>query len=202
MIENNFNLIAPFYGTLKSVTFGRSLDEASSKYLKSINTGEMLILGGGRGEILSSIDREVRKSFLEKSQKMIGYARSFSDDTDFICDDFLQFETENRYETIVCPFFLDAFDYDHLNVVIRKIHRLLKNDGNLLVADFQNTGKFTHQSMLWLMHAFFRLTTNLQSRRLEDINKMILELGFVLEKEAFLCNSFVFSRIYRKAGNL
>ncbi len=194
---NNFNFIAPFYDRLARIVFGRSIENATYHFLSEIQEDSaVLILGGGTGKILSSIPKCEKVTYLEKSEKMINRAKTHKVDMDmeFINKDFLAFDAKHSYDFIICPFFLDCFNEKNLDEVINQIDGLIKTDGKLLVTDFQATRK---QLLIRLMHLFFRIFASLESKKLKNIHRFILQNRFEIEKEEFFHKNMIFSRVYR-----
>lgn len=193
---NNYDRIAWCYDWLKQLIFGDRLDQASQYFLSDLRPGSsLLILGGGTGKILEYIPQGVEIHYLEKSGKMIQRTQKRVDrKINFIQADFLTHETEQKYDYILCPFFLDTFNQETLELVVNRIKKLLKRNGVLLVSDF--TGK--QPSLVPLMYMFFRLTTRIQANSLPQIHREILEAGFTHSKSMDSSTQMFFSHCYRK----
>ncbi len=197
MAVNNFNPIVPFYDFLAGLIFGKILiqsQEMCSAVIKS--TDNVLILGGGTGEILKLIPECKEITFLEKSENMLRKARKkkIKSRSFFIEADFFNYPFEEKYDVIICPFFLDCFDREHLHWVIEKCKKLLTLDGYLFVSDFQSMRN--NKNLLRLMHFFFRITVKLQSSGLKDIHKVVISKGFEVVEERFFYHHWIFSRLY------
>lgn len=193
---NNYDRIAWCYDWLKQLVFADRLDQASQYFLSDLRPGSSpLILGGGTGKILRHIPQGVDIHYLEKSGKMIQRAQKRVDrKINFIHSDFVNFETKEKYDYILCPFFLDLFNQETLELVVNRIKKLLKRNGVLLVSDF--TGK--QSSLISLMYMFFRLTTRIQARSLPQIHQTILDAGFTHSKSMDSSPRMVFSNQYQK----
>ncbi|MEP4535064.1 MAG: class I SAM-dependent methyltransferase [Cyclobacteriaceae bacterium] len=196
---NDFDKIAGFYDPIKRLIFGRKLNQAYQYYLPRLNEGDhVLIIGGGTGKILRHIPFNVRVTYVEKSRVMIKYARqNASLDTEFYWADFLHFESPDSYDWVICPFFLDVFDSEHLAQAIAKIRTLLKEEGKLIVTDFK-PGERLQKLFVKVMYWFFKITTNIEAGKLLDINKHVLKSGFEGDESVFFMKNLIFSRIYRK----
>ncbi len=195
---NSFNFIAPFYDLLAKVVFGDNLEKASVIFLDKIQKNHnVLILGGGTGKLISSLPKANSIHYLEKSEKMIHRAKQKHSENEltFINIDFLAYEPSHKYDVIVCPFFLDCFSDESLKNVIFKIKELLKKDGLMIVTDFDN--KNQSRFLMKVMHLFFRITANLESKSLSNIHQYVCDNGFQLVNEIFLHRKQVFSRLYR-----
>lgn len=199
MAVNQFDPVAGIYDSLARLVFGSTILASQVEFLNEIKaTDRVLILGGGTGKLLEHLLECESIDFVEKSSKMIAKAndRKSIQPINFIECDFLAFESNQAYDVIICPFFLDCFDATHLNNVLDKIKMHLINDGRLLVTDF---GINTPHLLSKVMHLFFRATVNLESRKLLDIHSVILNHNFKLLNEKFYWKKVIFSRLY---GNL
>lgn len=114
----------------------------------------------------------------------------------FIHADFLEWHSEEHFDHIICPFFLDVFTRNNLKKVLKKIRSLMSRDGHLIVTDFRNTGNWRHQLLLSWMHGFFKLTTKLESDTLQEIERWILDQGFALDEQVNYLSGFVYSSLY------
>lgn len=75
----------------------------------------------------------------------------------------------------------------------------MNESSNLLVADFNNRGANWWKSLLSkTMHWFFKMTTQLESNKLKNIDNLLLDSGFRKEREVHFFSRFIFSAIYRK----
>jgi ubiquinone/menaquinone biosynthesis C-methylase UbiE len=196
---NDYDRIARVYGPIKKLVFQNRLARATSHHLDLIEKGEkILILGGGSGEILNLMPLNVDITYLEKSKAMIHLARKYSRSyMTFVQQDFLQYDESELFEWVVCPFFLDVFDLEHLKKVLEKIASLVSKEGKLIVIDF-NSGNWFQNIFIRSMYLFFRITTNIQTKKLLDIHQNVLDLGFEQNKKQLFSNGLIFSRIYSK----
>lgn len=194
---NNFDLIAPFYDRLAGLVFKGAIYEASHHLVGEIaKEDHVLVLGGGTGKILDKLPFCKKVDFLDKSSKMIEIAkkRKSSNPVYFVHEDFLSYSCEGQYSIVICPFFLDCFGHEKLGYILKKIKRILKPGGKLMVTDFQSTRK---SLLMVTMHLFFRFFASLESKSLKNIHESVLQSGFKMEKEVFFYKNLIFSRIYR-----
>ncbi|NVK85375.1 MAG: class I SAM-dependent methyltransferase [Cytophagia bacterium] len=200
MKENQFDSVAPVYDTLVKLIFGKSLYKAQTHHLDIIEQGDkVLIVGGGTGQILKH--KAFRKAesidYVELSTKMIKRAQKHASglhQVSFYQKDF--FDHEGQYDLIVCNFFLDCLDEDHLTLAVRKLEEMLQPNGSLLVTDFRNTSNFSNRLLTSTMLLFFRVFSGLQAKTLHDIPKAI-ERKFVSDKMQEFKRGFIFSALYR-----
>ncbi|SNS54254.1 Methyltransferase domain-containing protein [Ekhidna lutea] len=200
MAVNDFDFIAPFYDRLSKLVFGESLIQAQAYHLKEIGDKDhVLILGGGTGKLLEYIPKSGELDFVEKSVRMLDRAkrRKFHGSINFIQSDFLEFESDKRYDVIICPFFLDCFDQQSLNTVIAKIKRLLSTNAKLIVVDFEK--RKVNTLLLDSMLIFFRWCANLETIKLLDLRSFLKKNNFQ-ENEIKFYHKGVFSALYYQVG--
>jgi SAM-dependent methyltransferase len=197
--KNDFDRIAPYYEFFKGIVFGHKLDLATEYFLDQVSAeDQVLILGGGHAKFLSEISDHKRIEYLDQSERMVGHIRKCYPEVKSIKMNFLDYENLKKFDVIISPFFLDVFSTKNLLRVIGKIRRLLKNDGILIVSEFYPAGSFKAVMLSKIMHIFFKLTTNLESKKLVDIPELLLNEGFILEKEEKWDNGFIIAHLYRK----
>lgn len=194
---NNFNFVASFYDILAELVFGTSIHNANICHLNEIaKTDEVLIIGGGTGKILNKVPECATITYIEKSWKMIKRSKRWkgTNQINFMNRDFFEFESDHRFNVIVYPFLLDCFSEENLKIAISKTVKFLDHGGKLIVIDFQpNHSKW----LIRLMHVFFRILANLESKKLKDIHHFIQESCLQMEKEQFFHKNMIFSRVYR-----
>lgn len=200
MRSNNFDRVARFYDTLASLLFS-DLQRSQSYFLPVINaTSSVLIVGGGTGQLLKQLPKGVRVTYLDLSEKMMQLARKQTKEAslsvDFRHGDFLSATFSYQYDVVIMPFFLDCFHEGHLDIALKKTHDLLKNNGQLIVTDFQR--KRGREPLLKIMHWFFGWVAGLESKSLQNIHQKVLLNGFQVHQEHFFQKGFIFSRVYRK----
>lgn len=195
---NDFDRIASFYDRLAKWVFGNSILKSQTIFFHLLTKeSDVLILGGGSGQLLESMPLVRSIDYVEKSRKMIELARKkhTKSSVTFLNSDFFDWEVEKKYDFIVCPFFLDCFNEINLRKVVEKIKIYLNPIGMIWVADFDS--KSTSRTLSSLMHFFFRIASNLEAKKLKDINHEILLQGFEVKDEKFFHQNTIFSRVYR-----
>ncbi|WP_420576912.1 class I SAM-dependent methyltransferase [Ekhidna sp.] len=198
MAVNDFDSIAPFYDCLAKLVFGKSLLEAQLAHISEIREKDhVLILGGGTGEILEHIPFCKSVDYVEKSKQMIRRAerRQVNLSINFIHHSFLTVELNKQYDIIICPFFLDCFGEENLLTAISTCKQKLTSGGKMIVIDFAENS--SDSWIVKLMHFFFRITANLESRNLKNIHIQMLYSDFQLIDEKFSHRNKLFSRLYR-----
>ncbi len=195
----NFDKIVWFYDALADVVFGKAWRKVQIAPISELNQARnVLIVGGGTGQILSHLDRNIKVTYLELSQKMIKKAklRSSSAHIEFILADFLLWQGKGKFDCILMPFFLDCFEEMQLQEVIARAKQLLNFQGQLLILDFQKANKWRN-ILVQLMYRFFRLFTGLKGSKLLDFDSILLENGFAKKSKINLLNYWVFLARYQ-----
>lgn len=212
---NDFDKIAPHYDAMARLVFGDSIKKAQLSFIDQIpESSEVLIIGGGTGWIAQEIFqkvKDVRITYLEKSEQMIALSQSSLQEVEkskltFVNKSLEDFETSGKYDVIVANFFLDVFSKGQLTMMVRRIKKLLRPSGLLLVSDFQINdswlSKMWQKPLLWLMHAFFRFMSQLQSTELQGIADEIEKHGFKLKKRKFFFGKVIFSSVYEVGAEI
>lgn len=198
MAVNDFDRVASFYDRLAVLVFGKEILRSQTRFLDQVKASDtVLILGGGTGQLLEYLPKCKQVDFVEKSAKMIRRAnsRKVNQSINFINEDFFEYEPDMKFDVIICPFFLDCFNEEHLGKALHKVMDYLKTGGRLIVSDFDQKG--TRKILSRLMHLFFRVFASLQSNRLKPIHSKVIAGGFVLIEEDFFYQNMIFSRLYR-----
>lgn len=196
---NNFNFLAPIYDNLAQLVFGQTIYEASIYFLDTIAPeSKVLVLGGGTGKILPHL-RECHIVYVEKSDKMLGQAskRHGIGTVEFIHADFLAWKTDQQFDVVICPFFLDVFSEKNLDLILQKINAVRKANGQLIVADFQDSGRVDQKLLLRVMHLFFGLVSSLESHKLVAIEHRILQRSYFRRCYKTFRNELIFSAVYQ-----
>ena len=104
-------------------------------------------------------------------------------------------KSEKQYSFVICPFFLDLFNQNNLERTVEEIKGLLGPESKLIVIDFEGKNRW-HQLLISLMYLFFRVTTNIETGRLLDLNSVILSKDLEIIHEEARIKGLVYSRTY------
>lgn len=189
----NFDFVAPFYDGLVRLVFGKKLWQAQQAHLELIQPDDqVLVLGGGTGRILDWLPA-CQITYLELSKRMIERAKG-QGEAQFIHADFLMWETNQKFDWIICPFFLDCFDKGGLRYALDKIQGFLKEGGSLCVTDFKIENR-KQALLVRIMILFFRWIARLEAKKLLELRKKTGN-HFMRTKQAEFLNGLVFSDLY------
>ena len=161
---NGYNFIAPYYLFFVKLVFGDLLFKAQTHFLtKDLDNQQILIVGGGRGELLSfclSQYPTTRITYVDSSSKMIELSEkrvSIQDQTrvDFQCKSIFEWDTSLTFDLVLLPFVLDLFSEINCLALLRKTKAILHEEGSLIVTDFsKNPAKF-QKALVGLMYLLF-----------------------------------------------
>ena len=203
MKSNDFNGVAKWYDQLASVVFGDAIKKAQVHFLNELpQEGKLLIIGGGTGWILNEIVRirpKLKIDFVEASSKMIDLAKKQTPTlfgVQFMhCTE--EAIPENQYAAVITNFFLDVFEWERLEEVMQKLKNHLAQQGIWLFTDFQKTGRFHHAFLIKVMHFFFRMISNLESKSLNNFEEAFQKLNLTEEEKAEYFGGMICSKVYR-----
>ncbi len=193
----NFDRVAGFYDHLAKSVFGSQWYQVQTVAARELNqVDQLLILGGGTGVILEELDHP-QITCVEMSAKMIDQAkqRPTNATVKFVNTDFLEWKSDQKFDAIYCPFFLDCFDQKTLDKVIGKMKTLLSSNGDLHVVDFQR-GSFLQQLVIWNMITFFKVTSGLKTNSLLNIPGELKKRRFKERLIRLFMKKWIFYRKY------
>jgi len=197
--KDAYRHIAPIYGVLEKMVFGRTLSRSRSFGLDVIKDGaKVLIVGGGSGEVLKYLpDCEI--DYVESSESMIFRASGKIEDriVHFHHLPFSEYRSSIQYDHIICQYFMDLFTEQELVGLMQKLERMSADHTRLHVADFciseQGSEKWWHKPLVKFMYFFFRITTGLKTRDLPAIEEILKRSGYVKVEGRFRMCGLVFS---------
>ncbi len=198
---NNYNSIAFCYHILVKAVFGQALFKAQKKYISVLpDTGRLLIIGGGRGDILKPINKQkplLKIDYVDQSEKMIEYAQEACEleTVNFIIGDERSIPN-NSYDAIITFFFLDLFKENRRTKIIYSLKNLLGENSVWLVADFNRPTNWWQQLIEKTMFFFLKKTTQIESSSLADYSDILSKQGLIELKHASFYGNFVFSATY------
>lgn len=187
MSVNNFNRVAFVYDALVKLVFGNSMVRAQTFLLNKIkDDATVLIIGGGTGWILKALKAGCEVWYIDASSKMIEKARK----QDVLCKVHFITGTESdiphrTFDVIITNFYFDLFTTPKADAVIKKIKIVMKPDANWIVTDFIDEA-WWQRIMLNVMYFFFRVTCNIESKKLPGWIESFDQNGFnMIESKTF-----------------
>lgn len=198
---NDFNRIAFIYDRLAKLVFGNSIVESQRYFLNRIpNHVEILILGGGTGWILTELLRvkpDVKVCYIEASSKMISMARTkINSSIQFIHGTENDIPERSQFDVVITNFYLDLFTDESMGQALTKIKKTLRPGGQWIATDFVNTNCW-QDLMLKVMYSFFRMSTNIEARKLPHWNTALGESGGRKTESNFHYKGFIETSLFQ-----
>lgn len=204
---NAFNQIAPFYDTLKGIVFGKAIYNSQVHFLHRLpDQGNLLIIGGGSGEILKVI-RKLKPAchiwYVESSSRMMAMAAAkLSPEgvahVTFIHGTEASIPSEMRFDAVITNFFLDLFPAEKLSSICRMMGSILRPEGVWFVSDFINSRKRWQRVLLKTMYGFFAATCGIEARSLPDWQTQMHSAGMAEKDSKLFYGGFIKSAVYIK----
>lgn len=205
MPVSGYDKIAPFYDDLVGLVFGKDIYDAQTCFFNEIPSGaNVLIIGGGTGWILIGLIKLnpcCKIWYIDSSERMIGLARNKVNENKsivFIHGTETDIPVDVQFDTIITNFFVDSFSNEVLPSIIELIEKSLLLNGKWLVAEFVDTSKKKHQSLLWFMHVFFKWVCQHPNIRLVDWQEAFKSRSFLIVKEKDFHQGFIKSVVFSK----
>jgi ubiquinone/menaquinone biosynthesis C-methylase UbiE len=205
----NFDLLAPHYRWLETLAFGNQLQEARIAFVRKIpSPRRVLILGEGNGRFVTEFVRAhpaAAVDCIEASERMIELAQKRVNAPQVHFTHANVWDTAlaaGTYDLIVTHFFLDCFADAALCEVVEKAAAAATTDASWLLADFRlpKSGWRRFHASLWIraMYLFFRLTSGLQTRRLDAPSPLLRESGFECVRQQQSRFGMIKSELWRR----
>ncbi|MFT4155395.1 class I SAM-dependent methyltransferase [Parafilimonas sp.] len=207
-MRNDYNGIAKYYDRLSRIVFQRSVIKAQAYLLAFIKDNDRILLaGGGTGWILEEISKLNKKNvsvvYVEKSANMIALSKKRKCGNmavEFVNCPIETYTTQEHFDVILTPFFFDNFIDKKIKYIFSKLDTYLKRKGFWLYADFVNdkqNKKEWQQMLLKGMYLFFKITTNIETQKLVDLNRYFAD-KYVMITQQFYYKRFIQAVAYRK----
>lgn len=185
MTTPHFDAVTPVYDALSRLVFGRRLERAQTVWLSRLQPGaSILVLGGGTGAQLGPLleKQPGRLLFLEASRQMLARASQRMIRERLTGQVTFQHGTEqnltptDQFDVIVLPFVLDVFTESTVrDRMLPALLNALRPGGSLLITDFVRTDRRWQRALIQVMIWFFRLTANIETRRLINWQALLAE---------------------------
>jgi len=202
---NRYNFIAPAYDFLKRIVFGNSLEKASHHHLPNPTDHlNILIVGGGTGKILEQFGPAHTVHYVDTSSVMIDKAkkRKVRCTVYFHHCEFDSFETDESFDLICFPFFLDQFNDGQIAIILSKSYNLLSPTGSVIITDFVPVYQLTNwwqKLLLKTVIVFFTITTKHPVSKIFNIVDPAKRSNFQLVKKKSFVNGMVIASLWKKA---
>lgn len=208
-----FDGITAIYDVLVALFSFNRINKSQLAFLSHLSgqkTG--LILGGGTGYFLQKMLEQndaICITYVDASEKMIAKARERIKNNlpealhrvSFMCinvEDFVR----RDFDVIICNYFLDLFEDNYVQELASIFQKHLKPEGLLYVTDFNVTNKnlFLKRSTelgLRILYYFFRLTVQLHTKKLPEIEQHLKNQGFILFRSKRFLSGILLCNLYK-----
>jgi tRNA (cmo5U34)-methyltransferase len=201
---NDFNRIAFIYDFLAKLVFGKAIKDSQKYFLNRISDySKVLILGGGSGWLVADL-LKVKPNcevwYIDASEKMISLSKSkieYEPMVYFIHGTEQDIPLSIKYNVVITNFYLDLFTDHQLENVVAKIQSSMVLAARWIITDFVDCNKWWQKTMLKAMYWFFRITCNIESKKLPEWNRFVEKAGLKkIESKAFY-SGFIETALYR-----
>jgi tRNA (cmo5U34)-methyltransferase len=200
-LARGFNRLAPIYDSLALLVIGKGIRTSQLHFLNHLKEkNELLIPGGGTGWILPfiiKINPNLHIDYVELSSNMIAKAKVHA--TGSLNVRFIEGTEANipdkKYDCVITNFYLDLFNDEQLNLVIKKIKGSLTSNSCWIATDFVSNKKW-HKAMLGIMYKFFSLTTGLKTSSLPAWEHRLKQEGGKLVETKMSSRGFIKSAVF------
>lgn len=204
MNPNSYNIISPFYDVLAKFVYFNNIYRSQLENISKIpNNASVLFIGGGSGKILNSILKgkpQIRITYIDRSEKMLNKAKNncnYSNQVEFVLGSEGSIPSK-EFDSIITFFFLDLFEPKAQKQVHCLLKEHLKINGQWLVADFNPANNWWQKILEYGMFLFLKWSTNIEAKRINNINSLFDPASFKEETRAFYYGNYIFSTLYRK----
>lgn len=174
-LKTGFNLIGNVYYPIKQLVLGDSPELVIAYAVSTLKpSGKVLVVGGGGDNAtLELLNRRQVKSItlidisfvlLEKAkQRLMGHPRLSEVKMHEI--PFLDYQTDVKFDYIICPFYLDLFSDIEVQKNIYRFKELLTTEGEVVVIDFcekESSSTTGRMFVAFLYTLFFAITRTLR----------------------------------------
>ena len=210
--DHGYDQLAGRYQLLEKLMFGSHLNRSRTALLTSIpECRSALVLGDGDGRLLEAlltIQPECQITSIDQSQRMLEIQQERlahhprRDNVNWRQQDARELEGFGyQFDLLVSAFFLDCFTSQELATHLPLWLNTLRPGGHFYFVDFQEPGsgwkRLRGKLSLTLMHHFFRCCTNLQNRRLVDLNGALNQCPLELVVSQNMSRDLITARLYR-----
>lgn len=208
-----YDRIAFIYDAVAGLASFNQINKSQLAFLSNISTQDTcLIIGGGTGYFLQKLleaNKTIQVTYVEASAKMLALAQKrigknipdAAARVTFVCTR-VEDVAWNRYDVIVCNYFLDLFTDAQVKDFVSIFKTQLNPQGVLYITDFHipETNRFLKwgtQLGLTILYTLFRFETKMSARALPEIETILIAQGFSIAHAKNYLNGILTCSLYR-----
>lgn len=201
-----FTFLAPIYDYLAEAVFqGRIIKSQSAFFNIIAPDSKILILAGGTGRILRSLDAlgvPLYVDFVDISEGMLRKAKKIKSQNLKIS--FWKSKPDGNstpYDVVMIPFYFDMLNNHEIEVEIADIKSMLSEEGKIIFTDFRLSetypAKVWQSIMLTIMYLFFSIVTGIKVRKLPPFDSLFARADLFQVKCKEFYGRFIMSKVYQ-----
>lgn len=202
-LEKSFNLLGHIYNPLKRVFLGNQPEKAISKSIPFIESDtHFLVVGSGadntvielvqnkKCEQITHVDISSVLSKKGQNRFEIDCPKS-SVPVNYVVQPFLEFNSNEKFDAIVFPFYLDVFAEDEVRLNIAHSVSLMENRGKFYVIDFISSEDISakNRMLIKLLYVLFYPFTTIKRSQVPDYKSLFGEFGLVESERKLFCSN-------------
>ncbi len=202
--SNNYNGVAGIYNFLVRLVFGSKLINSTLRLLHLIpKHATVLVVGGGTGNFVKALATQQPTCtihYLDISIAMLRQAKKNNHNSDkikYIQADAFCYNAYEQYDWVVFNFFLDMFPSEELRNFVVQFKNKATPGTNLYITDFKRPISLRQKILVCAMILFFKLSTGLKIKKIEDIRKVLKKEGVQLNEDCTVEDSMFFCSIMK-----
>lgn len=211
-LEQRFNLLGHIYNPLKQIFLANEPEKVIAKVILKMGFHfRVLVVGGGADNTVSELffrnkcttvtQVDISSVLTKKAQiRLKNKNAAWFRKAKFITSPFLEYESGEKYDAIISPFYLDLFTEWEVKENIEKMKTMLPNGGLIYVIDFANSSKqsTSNKWLIEMLYLLFYPITEVYRKEVPNYRKLFNECGFVLVDESAFSNSLYQNLIFKK----
>lgn len=210
---SGFNLLGYFYNPLKRIFLHNKPERAITNVLANVPLSQnILIVGGGADNTIAELLRlkrcsqitqvDISSVLTRKAKQRNAKFESNLLPPNYVVSPFLNWNSEQRFDWVIFPFYLDLFADEEVIKNIDQVKKYLNLDGRVLVIDFISDQKMSMVNS-WLIKAlyflFYPFTGNFRNQ-IPDYQTLFSNRGFQQEGFPILYKEQYEGRVFSLEG--
>lgn len=174
-LKRHFNSIAPFYNFIKRIVLNNGTETAIEFFIPfSKPHGRILVVGAGNDNSVIELNKcsaVLEIVHLDISSRMTELARkrnrSLSTPCGYSTVSFSDFQSDQKFDQIIMPFYLDLFSDSMVVEQLQIAKRFLSSQGKVVIVDFDSSSELGWVNQLriqFLYGIFWPITGNIRSK--------------------------------------